>query len=249
MGFDRIRLGMAKRMICGGCDSSGPYVWGGFDAMRVTNRKDNQNPELASRPMSATAKGFVPGAGAGAIVLEDYQSARERGATIYAEVLGGYINSGGQRNKGSMTAPNSKGIIRCIQGALQQAGIRSEQLDAISGHLTSTLFDPQEVSNWSLALNRRGKDFPYINAMKSMIGHCLSAAGAIESVGVILQIWQGWLHPSINCEDLHPEISQLVHEDCVPRQMIPKDIHYFAKSSFGFGDVNSCIIFKKYIHE
>ena len=246
IGYDRIRLGKAKRMICGGCDSSGPYVWGGFDAMRVTNRKDNDHPEKASRPMSATAKGFVPGGGAGALVLEDYESAMNRGATIYGEVLGGFINSGGQQNKGSMTAPNSQGIIKCIQGALNDSDIQPGELDGISGHLTSTLFDPQEILNWSIALDRKGKRFPHINALKSMIGHCLSAAGAIESVAVVLQLMHGFLHPSLNCEDLHPEIHKLIDEQCIPQQMLEKEVQIIAKSSFGFGDVNSCVIFKKY---
>jgi 3-oxoacyl-(acyl-carrier-protein) synthase len=245
MAVDRIRSGRAQRILCGACDSSGPYVWAGFDAMRVTNRRSNDAPEKASRPLSASAKGFVPGSGAGALVLETYESAVERGAKIYGEILGGYVNSGGQRSGGTMTAPNTQGIVRCIQGAMKEAGITPKEIDAISGHLTSTMFDPIEVEHWCKALNRWGADFPYIYSLKSMIGHCLSAAGAIESVAVMLQLKHQFLHPSLNCEDLHPEVAKLIPSTCIPTQTKPAKLNIIAKSSFGFGDVNSCVIFKK----
>ncbi len=245
MAAERIRSGRVKKMLCGACDSSGPYVWAGFDAMRVTNRRSNEEPEKASRPMSASARGFVPGAGAGALVLETYESARTRGAKIYGEILGGFVNSGGQRAGGTMTAPNVQGIDRCIKGALQEAKIRPGDIDAISGHLTSTMFDPIEVKHWRQTLALSRKDFPYIYSLKSMIGHCLSAAGAIESIAVLLQLQHQFLHPSLNCEDLHPEIGALIPEEMIPRQATAAQLNIIAKSSFGFGDVNSCVIFKK----
>jgi 3-oxoacyl-(acyl-carrier-protein) synthase len=244
MGMDRIRYGRAKRMLVGSCNSSGPYIWAGFDSMRVLTRKNNGNPTAASRPMSATASGFAPGSGAGALVLESLDSALARGATIYAEVLGGFINSGGQRKGGSMTAPNIDGIERCIQGALLDAGIQAAQIDAISGHLTATMGDPGEVAAWVRALGRAKTDFPFINSLKSMIGHCLSAAGAIESVATVLQLQKGFLHPSLNCEDLHPEIAELIDPSCIPNSILEnKDLKIMAKASFGFGDVNSVVIF------
>ena len=145
-----------------------------------------------------------------------------------------------------MTTPNPQGIQRCIAGALDDAKIQAIDIDAISGHLTSTMGDVLEVQNWSKALNRKGKDFPKINALKSMIGHCLSAAGAIESVAAILQLNQQFLHPSINCEDLHPEIAAIIDQDCVPRETISYPLNIIAKSSFGFGDVNSILLFKRF---
>lgn len=246
LAFDRIQSGKAVRMLCGACDSGGPYVWGGFDAMRVTCRRYNDQPTQASRPLSESAKGFVPGAGAGALVLESLESALRRGATIYAEVLGGAVNSGGQQNGGTMTAPNPEGIVRCIQSAIEDAGIRAQDIDAISGHLTSTMFDPIEIKQWTIALNRKGAQFPYISSLKSMMGHCLSAAGAIESVAVALQLKNGFLHPSINCEDLHPKVAELIAPERIPRSCLKIDTKIIAKSSFGFGDVNSCVIFKKF---
>ncbi|TYB78559.1 beta-ketoacyl-[acyl-carrier-protein] synthase family protein [Bizionia myxarmorum] len=246
MGFDRIKAGLAKRMIVGGTSDEGPYIWGGFDAMRVLNYKHNNNPESGSRPMSASASGLVPGSGAGAMVIESLESALERNATIYAEILGGDVNSGGQRNGGSMTAPNSKAVQRCIKKAVENSNIKASEIDAINGHLTATIKDFTEIENWSIALNLKHEDFPYINSLKSMVGHCLSASGAIESVASVLQIHHNFIFPNINCEDLNEEITALISKEKIPQKLIEKEINIVAKASFGFGDVNGCIIFKKF---
>ena len=246
MAFDRIKSGAATIMLAGSTSDSGPYIWGGFDAMKVCTFKHNELPEQGSRPMSATASGFVPGSGAGALVLESLESALRRDAKIYAEVLGGNVNSGGQRGSGTMTAPNSEAVQRCISAAIKQAGIAPKDVDLISAHLTATSKDALEVENWSAALNRRGKDFPYINSIKGMIGHCISAAGSIESVAAILEISEDFIFPNINCEDLHPDISKCIATECVPLTSLHQEVNVVAKASFGFGDVNACIIFKKY---
>lgn len=246
MGFERVKSGKAKRMLVGSCSDEGVYIWGGFDAMRVMTYKHNDSPEKGSRPMSESASGFVPGSGAGALVLESLESALERNATIYAEVLGGNVNSGGQRNGGTMTAPNSEAVQKCIKDAILDAEISPNEIDAINGHLTATIKDPTEIENWTLALGRKGKDFPYINSLKSMIGHCLAAAGSIENVATVLQLKHQFVFPNINCEDMHPEILDLIDDEKIPIKMIQKDLNIIAKASFGFGDVNGCVIFKKY---
>lgn len=246
MAYDRIRSGQAKRMLAGSTGDSGPYIWAGFDALRVCSSKYNNNPDQGSRPMSTTASGFVPGSGAGALVIEDLESALRRGATIYAEILGGNVNSGGQRGNGSMTAPNSHAVQRCITDALKNAGISGAEIDAINGHLTATTKDSLEIENWTKALGRHGDKFPYINSLKSMTGHCLSAAGSIESVAAVLQLHQGFLFGNTNCEDLHPEIAALVDPSKVPLKTASINLEIIAKASFGFGDVNACIIFKKF---
>lgn len=246
MAFERIKSGQAKRIIAGSTSDSGPYIWGGFDAMKVCTYKHNESPEKGSRPMSATASGFVPGSGAGALVLEDLESALNRGAKIYAEVLGGNVNSGGQRGEGTMTAPNSVAVKKCIENAMLNSGISSNEIDAINGHLTATSKDCLEIKNWTEALNRKGTNFPYINSSKSTVGHCLSAAGSIESVASILQIYHGFIFPNVNCEDLNPEIADLIDACKVSTKLIEKEINIVAKASFGFGDVNGCVIFKKY---
>ncbi len=246
MGFDRIKSGKAKRMLVGSCSDHGVYLWGGFDAMRVMTYKHNDSPEKGSRPMSASASGFVPGSGAGALVLESLESALERGATIYAEVLGGAVNSGGQRDGGTMTAPNPVAVQRCITDAIKNSGIKASGIDAINGHLTATIKDTVEIENWAIALQRKGTDFPYINSVKSMVGHCLAAAGSIESVATVLQLKEGFIFPNTNCEDVHPEIAKIIDEEKIPKQIINKKLNIVAKASFGFGDVNACVIFKRY---
>ncbi|MBL4653500.1 MAG: beta-ketoacyl-[acyl-carrier-protein] synthase family protein [Flavobacteriales bacterium] len=247
MCYERIKEGKANRMLAGSCDSEGPYIWGGFDSMRVLNRKNNESPEQGSKPMSEDASGFIPGAGAGALVLEELETALARGAKIYGEVIGAAVNSGGQRGEGSMTAPNPEGVKRCILQAIDSAGISPNDIDAICGHLTSTMGDVIEVSNWGKALGRSGDDFPYINSLKSMIGHCLAGAGSIECVATLLQLDGGFFHPSINSENVHPEIEKTISKDKIPQSLMEStNFDVIAKSSFGFGDVNCCIIFKKW---
>ncbi|MEL6918135.1 MAG: beta-ketoacyl-[acyl-carrier-protein] synthase family protein [Bacteroidota bacterium] len=246
MAYDRISSGKAIRILTGSCSDSGPYVWGGFDAMRILPRRFNDDPTKASRPMSATAAGFVPGSGAGAMVLESMESALERGATIYAEILGGAVNSGGQRADGSMTAPNSKGVQRCIVDAVNNAGIQKSDIDSINGHLTATTKDVLEIQNWSEALGRSGAVFPFINSFKGIVGHCLAAAGSIESVAAVLQFKEKLLFGNVNCEDVHPDIEKLISVDKIPRKTIRYTPKILAKASFGFGDVNACVIFKAY---
>ncbi len=246
MAYDRIASGNAEIILAGSTSDSGPYVWGGFDAMRILPHKYNDNPTKASRPMSASASGFVPGSGAGALVIESLESANNRGATIYGEILGGSINSGGQRNGGSMTAPNSEAVQYCIKKAIENAEIHANDIDAINGHLTATIKDSAEIQNWCEALGRKGIDFPYINSLKSMVGHCLAASGSIESVATVLQLKENFVFGTINCEDLHPGIATLVSRDRIPNKTINFSPNIIAKASFGFGDVNACVIFKKY---
>ena len=246
MAFDRIKAGKAKRILAGSTSDSGPYIWGGFDAIKVCNFKSNDAPEKASRPMSASAAGFVPGSGAGALVIEDLESALARNAKIYCEILGGNLNSGGQRGGGSMTAPNSTAVQKCVKDAISEAGISAEEIDYISGHLTATSKDATEIRNLAESLNRFGKDFPYINSLKSLTGHCLSASASVEALAAVLQLSENFVAPNINCEDLNPEITAIIDAECIPKKMVEKQLKIAAKVSFGFGDVNGCIIFKKY---
>ncbi|MEN8798825.1 MAG: beta-ketoacyl synthase N-terminal-like domain-containing protein, partial [Flavobacteriaceae bacterium] len=246
MAYDRINQGHAKRMLVGSCSDSGPYVWAGFDAMRILPRKFNDNPPAASRPMSATASGFVPASGAGALVLESLESAIERNVKIYAEVLGGAINSGGQRGGGTITAPNPVAVQRCIRSALEHAGVEAGEIDAINGHLTATAKDPEEVRNWKKALKLDSRSFPYLNSFKSTMGHGLAAAGSMECVGTVLQFERGEIFGNVNCEDLHPEIEKELSRKSIPLKSLGYEPKIIAKASFGFGDVNACVIFKAY---
>ncbi len=244
-GYQRIQTGRADRMLCGGSEGSSHYIWAGFDSMRVLSRKFNDEPERASRPMSASAAGFVPGSGAGILHLESLESAQARGARIYAEVLGGALNCGGHRNGGSMTAPNPESVRRCISQAVDDAGIEPDEVDAINGHLTATAADPREVASWAAALHRTPENFPTITSTKSMIGHGLGAAGAMESVASILMLDKGFVHPSINSEDVHPEIEP--YAASIPQAALDApSLGTIIKAGFGFGDVNVCLVFRKW---
>ena len=232
-------------MLCGGSEAATHYIWAGFDAMRVLNRRSNDAPEKASRPMSASAGGFIPGAGAGILLIESEESARSRGARIYAEVAGQGINCGGHRMGGSMTAPNPESVRRCIHAALGDAGVEAQDVDAINGHLTATGADPREVGSWAAALDRKPGELPPITATKSMIGHTLGAAGAIESVASVLMLSGGFVHPSLNCEDVHPEIEP--HAGSIPHSTLDLEtMKVIVKAGFGFGDVNACLVFKRW---
>lgn len=245
MGYEHIANGKATYMLCGSSSDSGPYIWGGFDAMKVTTYKHNDSPENVAGPMSATASGFVPGSGAGAYLLESLENAQKRGATIYAEVLGGAMNNGGQRGEGSMTAPNNKAVQRCIKETLENTKVSASEIDYVNGHLTATIKDPDEIENWCTALKRKGKHFPYINSLKGMVGHCLAASGSIEIVATVLQLHENFIFPNINCENIHPRISELVPREKIPEKLLLKPLHTVMKASFGFGDVNASVIFKK----
>jgi 3-oxoacyl-(acyl-carrier-protein) synthase len=242
--FHCVRSGRASRMLAGGAEGSSRFIWAGFDAMRVLSRGFNEDPGRASRPMSASAAGFVPSSGAGIVMVESLESAEARGARIYAEILGGHVSSGGQRGGGSMTAPNPEGVVRCIRQALLVAGVGPREVDVINGHLTATMADPLEIQNWLKALECSPAEFPFVQSTKSLIGHALGAAGGIETVASVLQLHHGFLHGSVNCEDLHPSLEPVFRS--VVRKSRESAARIFAKSSFGFGDVNGCLVLKKW---
>jgi 3-oxoacyl-(acyl-carrier-protein) synthase len=175
-------------------------------------------------------------------MLESLESARERGAHIYAEVLGGHINSGGQRGTGSMTAPNPEGVRRCIRAAIGDAEVTPEEIEVVNGHLTGTMADPLEVENWRAALELEPETIPLLNGTKSLVGHALGAAGGIECVASILQLDRGFIHGSVNCEDLHPDLEKFSTR--IVRETRESNAKTLAKASFGFGDVNACVIFR-----
>ena len=243
--YKNVALGFADSMYAGGAEGSHHGIWAGFDAMRdVLCSTANETPELGSRPMSATASGFVPGSGAGVLRLESLETALGRGAPILCEILSAYCNSGGQRDGGTMTFPNAEGVVRCIRRAVEDAGISGSDVSLINGHLTSTAADPLEVDNWLRALGLAPAAFPLIQSTKSMVGHGLGAAGALEAVAVVDQIAQGYVHPSINCDDVHPAIRRV--EGSIPHSQVERRLDHVVKASFGFGDVNGAVVFKRW---
>lgn len=146
---------------------------------------------------------------------------------------------------GSMTAPNPTSVRRCITAALSDADLEAGDIDAISGHLTATGADAREVHSWAEALGCEPGHLPTITSTKSMIGHGLGAAGAIESVACISMLEGGFVHPSVNCEDVHPEIE--CHRASIPHSRLDNpNLRTIIKAGFGFGDVNACVVFRKW---
>ncbi len=244
---NQIRYQNKKIVLCGGVDPYSKYYWATMDAMRITNRHNNDQPEKASRPMSSSARGFIPAEGSAVLIIEDFEHAKQRNAKIFAEIIGTHVNSGGQTNGGSMTSSNQSMLIRCITMAINDTGKDYIQLDYISGHLTGTKADVPEIKAWHHVLNAEKNNFPYINSTKSMIGHTMGACGAIETIATVIQMNNNFIHGTLNIEDLNPEISDLIPKEKVPmKKIINVDINYAATANFGFGDVNACLILKKY---
>ncbi|MFV0572377.1 MAG: beta-ketoacyl-ACP synthase II [Xanthomarina gelatinilytica] len=236
-----IRLGHCDVVVTGGSEAAVTIAgMGGFNAMHALSTR-NESPETASRPFDATRDGFVLGEGAGAIILEDYEHAKARGAKIYAEVIGGGLSSDAYH----MTAPHPEGIgvIAVMKNCLDNAGIKPEDVDHINTHGTSTpLGDVAELKAISEVFGEHAKHIN-INSTKSMTGHLLGAAGAIESIAAILAIDHGVVPPTINHEvvdeNIDPELNLTLNK------AQKRDVRVAMSNTFGFGGHNACVLFKK----
>ncbi|WP_425076306.1 beta-ketoacyl-ACP synthase II [Psychroserpens sp. S379A] len=236
-----IRLGHCDVIVTGGSEAAVTIAgMGGFNAMHALSTR-NDSPETASRPFDATRDGFVLGEGAGAIILEDYEHAKARGAKIYAEVIGGGLSSDAHH----MTAPHPEGIgvIAVMKNCLENAGIQPEEVDHINTHGTSTpLGDVAELKAISEVFGDHAKHIN-INSTKSMTGHLLGAAGAIESIASILAIEHGVVPPTINHEVVDENIDSKLNLTLNNAQK--RDVKVAMSNTFGFGGHNACVLFKK----
>ncbi len=236
-----IRLGHCDVIVTGGSEAAVTIAgMGGFNAMHALSTR-NESPETASRPFDATRDGFVLGEGAGAIILEEYEHAKARGAKIYAEVIGGGLSSDAHH----MTAPHPDGIgvIAVMKNCLENAGINPEEVDHINTHGTSTpLGDVAELKAISEVFGDHAKNIN-INSTKSMTGHLLGAAGAIESIASILAMEHGIVPPTINHtvvdENIDPELNLTLNK------AQKRDVKVAMSNTFGFGGHNACVLFKK----
>jgi 3-oxoacyl-[acyl-carrier-protein] synthase II len=238
--FRIIREGKAKVMICGGTESIiTPLCIAGFSVMKALSTR-NEEPEKASRPFDAQRDGFVVAEGCGILILEDLEHAQKRGAKIYAELIGYGFNSDAYH----MTAPppNGEGAAKCMELALQDAGIEPSQVDYINAHGTSTpLNDVAETR----AIKSVFKEHAYklmVSSTKSMTGHLLGGAGGLEAVITVLALYEGIVPPTINLENPDPECDL----DYVPNYARRADIKIALSNAFGFGGNNACLIFKKW---
>ncbi len=236
-----IRLGHCDVVVTGGSEAAVTIAgMGGFNAMHALSTR-NESPETASRPFDATRDGFVLGEGAGAIILESYEHAKARGAKIYAEVLGGGLSSDAYH----MTAPHPEGIgvIAVMENCLSNAGVKPEEVDHINTHGTSTpLGDVAELKAISQVFGEHAKNIN-INSTKSMTGHLLGAAGAIESISAILAMEHGIVPPTINHEVVDENIDPDLNLTLNKAQK--RDVKIAMSNTFGFGGHNACVLFKK----
>ncbi|MHA7829767.1 MAG: beta-ketoacyl-ACP synthase II [Flagellimonas sp.] len=236
-----IRLGHCDVIVTGGSEAAVTIAgMGGFNAMHALSTR-NESPETASRPFDATRDGFVLGEGGGALILEEYEHAKARGAKIYAEVLGGGLSSDAHH----MTAPHPEGIgvVKVMENCLENAGLKPEDVDAINTHGTSTpLGDVAELKAISKVFGEHAKEIN-INSTKSMTGHLLGAAGAIEAIASILAMEHSLVPPTINHSVVDEKIDPSLNLTLNKAQK--REVKVAMSNTFGFGGHNACVLFKK----
>ena len=239
--LNTIRLGNSDIIVTGGSEAAvAPAGMGGFNAMHALSTR-NESPETASRPFDATRDGFVLGEGAGALVLEEYEHAKARGAKIYAEVVGGGLSSDAHH----MTAPHPEGIgvVAVMENCLRNASLKPEDVDHINTHGTSTpLGDVAELKAIKKVFGEHAKSIN-INSTKSMTGHLLGAAGAVEAIASILAMKHGIVPPTINHEVADENIDQELNLTLNKAQK--REVKVAMSNTFGFGGHNACVLFKK----
>jgi 3-oxoacyl-[acyl-carrier-protein] synthase II len=236
--FRHIQYDEANAMIAGGSDAYIlPIAIAGFDKMRALSRRNNE-PEKASRPFDKDRDGFVIGEGAGVIILEEMESAVRREAKIYAELIGYYSNI----DSFHITEPDWENQARCLKLALNDAGISPGDVDYINAHGTSTLLnDISETKAIKAAFGEHSKKMP-ISSNKSMIGHLLGGAGAVEAIFTVLTIRDGIIPPTLNCDIPDTECDL----DYVPNIARKAQVNIALSNSFGFGGINAALVFRKF---
>lgn len=238
--FEAIRRGAADAMITGGIESViSPTCIAGFNAMKALSTR-NDDPQRASRPFDRDRDGFVVGEGAGILILEKLEDALERGAHIYAELIG--FGMSGDGHHMTAPAPHGEGMARCMQAALDDAGVTYDQIDYINAHGTSTQFnDLYETHAIKHVFKESARKIP-VSSTKSMTGHLLGGAGGIETVFTALTIAEGVIPPTINLQNPGKECDL----DYVPGVCRHVDVNIAMSNSFGFGGTNGAVVLRKY---
>ena len=240
--LNTIRLGTCDVVVTGGSEAAVTIAGvGGFNAMHALSTR-NDSPQTASRPFDAERDGFVLGEGGGALVLEDLDHALKRGAKIYAEVIGGGLSSDAYH----MTAPHPEGVgvVRVMENCLRDAGIDAKDVDAINTHGTSTpLGDVAELKAISKVFGAHASHIS-INSTKSMTGHLLGAAGAVEAISSVMSIREGIIPPTINHSNVDENIDSSL--DLTLNSPTKREVNIAMSNTFGFGGHNACVVLKKY---
>lgn len=233
MGYYLIKSGLQDTIICGGAQEINKYAMGSFDGLGVFS-PDEAEPGKASRPFDASRNGLVPSGGGATLILESYESAVKRGAPILAEIIGYGFSSNG----GHISTPNVEGPASAMQKAIDQAGIKPEDVDYINAHATST---PVGDANEAKAIFEIFGNKPYVSSTKSMTGHECWMAGASEVIYSVLMMQNSFIAPNINFENPDEDSAKLN----LAGTTINKEINIFLSNSFGFGGTNSALIVKK----
>jgi 3-oxoacyl-[acyl-carrier-protein] synthase II len=235
-----IQHGEADCMLAGGTEASlSPFGIGAFNAIRALSTR-NDDPEHASRPFDQDRDGFVPGEGAGVLVLEELDHARGRDARVYGEVIGFGLTD----DAFHQVAPDEtgRGPATCMTNALKDAGIKPEDVDYVNAHGTSTpLNDAAETKALKIALGEHAYKVA-ISSTKSMIGHLLGAAGAVEAIATLLMMNRGLIHPTINYQTPDPDCDL----DYVPNETRRAEVRIAISNGFGFGGQNAVVVLKKF---
>lgn len=235
LGYFLIQNGFQDIIICGGAQEINKYAMSSFDGLGVFSPKQD-DPAKASRPFDASRDGLVPSGGGATLILESYESAIKRGATIIAEVVGYGFSSNG----GHISTPNVEGPSTAMQRALDQANLKASDIDYINAHATST---PVGDANEAKAIFEVfGESHPYVSSTKSMTGHECWMAGASEVIYSVLMMQNSFIAPNINLENPDEDSAKLN----LVRTTINKEINIFLSNSFGFGGTNSALIVKKF---
>jgi 3-oxoacyl-[acyl-carrier-protein] synthase II len=237
--FHLIRRGVQDAVIAGGAEATiTPLGVGGFAAMKALSTR-NEEPEQASRPFDKDRDGFVIGEGSGILILEEREQALKRGAKIYAEVIGYAAN--GDAHHMTAPSPEGEGAARCMRLALKDSGIAPTDVDYINAHGTSTEYnDANETTAIKAVFGEQAAKLA-VSSTKSMTGHLLGAAGAVEGVYSALALYHGMIPPTINYENPDP----VCDLDYVPNKARKADIQVALSNSFGFGGTNGCVIFRR----
>jgi len=233
-GYEMIRFGRQDAMLCGGADEYDTTTVAVFDNLLACSTDYNDTPHLTPRPFDRQRDGLVVGEGAGALLLEEYEFAKKRGADILAEIIGFSCTNNG----GDLILPNPDGITTTIRQALKDAAISADAVDFVSAHATATkMGDTIEAQ----ATGRVYADGPVVTGLKSYMGHTMGSCGAIETLISLYMMEKGFIAPTLNLDEVDERCAMINHA----RHLIEADIRIAAIQNFAFGGVNTCLIIKK----
>jgi 3-oxoacyl-[acyl-carrier-protein] synthase II len=234
-GYETVKYGMQDAMLCGGADEYDTTTVAVFDNLLACSTEFNETPHLTPRPFDVSRDGLVVGEGAGAVLLEEYEHAKHRGARILGEVIGFSCNNNG----GDLILPNIDGITKTITLALGNAAIDPDEVDFISAHATATkmgdVIEAQAIGN----VYAKG---PVVTGLKSYIGHTMGSCGAIEAIITLYLMEEGFIPPTLNLDEVDERCAMIRHAT----QLLEKPIRIAAVQNFAFGGVNTCFILKKF---